>query len=336
MMTDERDGVELSVVIPAYNEEKQLSHTLDIVAANVRLASQRYEIVVVDDGSSDATWTVLHQCAKRIPGVRALRLSRNFGKETALCAGLEEARGAAVIVMDADLQHPPELIGTMMNVWRSDGRIDIVEGIKRVRGTEPLIKRIGARVFYGALTRLTGHRFEGATDYKLLDRKVVEAWKRLPERTTFFRGMIVWLGFRTAKVEFDVSPRSGGQTRWSFLGLSKLALNAIIAYSAVPLRLIGIVGLLFLLGAFVLGAQTLLRKFAGDAVTGFTTVILLLLVIGSAVMISLSTIGEYVAAIYNEVKGRPRYLVRERIGQEAGESKAEAQELALSGNHYVQ
>jgi glycosyltransferase involved in cell wall biosynthesis len=329
-MTDDRSGPELSIVIPAYNEEKQLSHTLEIVALYAERAAPRYEIVVVDDGSSDSTWDVLQQCSKRIKGVRGLRLSRNFGKETALCAGLEDTQGAAVIVMDADLQHPPELIETLMRIWRSNCDVDIVEGVKRVRGTEPVVKRIGAKTFYGALTRLTGHQFEGASDYKLLDRKVVDAWKRLPERTTFFRGMIVWLGFRTEKVEFDVPPRSGGQTRWGFLALARLALNAIIAYSAVPLRLIGAVGLLFMLGAFGLGIQTLVRKWTGGAVTGFTTVILLLLVIGSAVMISLSTIGEYVAAIYNEVKGRPRYLIRERAGQET-----EGNGLALSGSSHA-
>ncbi|MEF3304025.1 glycosyltransferase family 2 protein [Paenibacillus sp. GYB003] len=329
-MVDQRYVPELSVVIPAYNEQHQLERTLEAVGFHAGRASSRYEIIVVDDGSSDSTWDVLQQCAMRMRGVRGIRLSRNFGKETALCAGLEEARGAAVIVMDADLQHPPELIAMMVHLWRTDAKADIVEGIKRVRGTEPLTKRLGAKAFYGALTRLTGHRFEGASDYKLLDRKVVDAWKRLPERTTFFRGMIVWLGFRTVQVEFDVPPRSGGKTRWSFLSLAKLALNAIIAYSAVPLRLIGVVGLLFLLGAFALGAQTLFRKWTGDAVTGFTTVILLLLVIGSAVMISLSTIGEYVAAIYNEVKGRPRYLIRERV-----ERETEGNELALSGSRHA-
>lgn len=315
-MPDGIANVELSVVIPAYNEEAQLSRTLQTVAYYAQEASPRYEIIVVDDGSSDATWDVLLQCAGRLPRLKALRLSRNFGKETALCAGLESARGAAVIVMDADMQHPPELIPELVRVWRTDAKADIVEGVKRMRGDEPWTKRIGARLFYGTLTRLTGHRFEGATDFKLLDRKVIDAWRRLPERTTFFRGMVVWLGFRTVSVEFDVPPRSGGQTRWSFLGLAKLALNAIIAYSAVPLRIVGAVGLLFLFGAFVLGAQTLYRKLAGDAVTGFTTVILLLLVIGSAVMISLGTIGEYIAAIYNEVKGRPRYLIREQISCE--------------------
>jgi glycosyltransferase involved in cell wall biosynthesis len=323
-MPEEKLGVELSIVIPAFNEERQLPYTLETVAYYAGKASPRFEIVVVDDGSSDATWSVLQQCAKTIKGLRALRLSRNFGKETALCAGLEAVAGAAVIVMDADLQHPPELIPAMMDIWRTDAKADIVEGLKRQRGTEQWTKRIGARMFYSALTRLTGHQFEGASDYKLLDRKVVEAWKRLPERATFFRGMIVWLGFRSVSVEFDVPPRAGGETRWSFIGLAKLALNAIIAYSAVPLRIVGVVGLLFLLGGFVLGVQTVYHKWIGEAVTGFTTVILLLLIIGSAVMISLGTIGEYIAAIYNEVKGRPRYLIREQVTYEAEENQLAA------------
>lgn len=320
----ESRDVELSIVIPAYNEEKQLPHTLETVSLYAGQASPRFEIVVVDDGSSDDTWNVLLQCAKTTKGLKALRLSRNFGKETALCAGLETAEGAAVIVMDADLQHPPELILTMVDIWRKDAKAEIIEGVKRKRGDESWKKRLGAKLFYGTLTRLTGHPFEGASDFKLLDRKVVEAWKRLPERTTFFRGMIVWIGFRTVSVEFDVPPRTGGETRWSFIGLTKLALNTIIAYSAIPLRIVGFVGLLFLLGAFALGVQTLYHKWVGDAVTGFTTVILLLLIIGSAVMISLGTIGEYIAAIYNEVKGRPRYLIREKVTYESEEKQVAA------------
>ncbi|MDF2726092.1 MAG: glycosyl transferase [Paenibacillus sp.] len=316
-MTDDRNRVELSIVIPAFNEEAQLPVTLQTVAYHAGIASSHYEIIVVDDGSRDGTWDVLQRCATTIKGLRALRLSRNFGKETALCAGLEVAAGAAVVVIDADLQHPPELIPVMVDMWRKDARADIVEGRKRWRGEESWSKRLGAKLFYGVMSRLLGHDFEGATDFKLLDRKVIDAWKRLPERTTFFRGMIAWVGFHTVAVEFDVHTRNEGKSRWNLVSLVKLAVNAIIAYSAIPLRVVGVIGFLFMIGAGALGIQALYKKIVGSAMTGFTTVILLLLIIGSIVMISLATIGEYVAAIYNEVKGRPRYLIRDQIGGEA-------------------
>ncbi|MBO9599993.1 MAG: glycosyltransferase family 2 protein, partial [Cohnella sp.] len=251
-----------------------------------------------------------------IPELRALRLSRNFGKELALCAGLEHASGNAVIVMDGDLQHPPELISEMIRSWRDEG-YDIVECVKESRGEEPLFKKAGASLFYGTLNRLAGFDLKNASDFKLLDGKVVQAWRGLKERKTFFRGMTAWIGFRRKSIPFHVPPRESGNSRWGFVKLAGLAVESIISFSTVPLRIVSAFGILFSLGAVVLGIHTLWRKLFLGAVTGFTTVILLQLFIGGVIMLSIGVVGEYIAAIYHEVKGRPRYLISEKLVNDA-------------------
>lgn len=301
---------EISVVIPAYNEAEGITATLDEIGARLASITDRYEIIVVDDGSTDGMWEQLAQY--RGAGVRGYRLSRNFGKEAALCAGLEHARGQAVIIMDADMQHPPAMLERMVTIWR-EGKADIVECTKRTRGTEPLRNRLGSELFYGLLSKLTGYNLKGASDYKLLDRRVLLAWQSMGERNVFFRGMTQWMGFAKVQLEFDVVERKTGVSRWGFYNLIKLAVGAIIAFSSLPLRLVSLAGIGFLMGALVLGGQTLWRKITGDAVTGFTTVILLQLIIGCIIMVSLGIIGEYLAAIYKEIKGRPRYLVSREL-----------------------
>jgi len=242
-----------------------------------------------------------------IPQVEGIRLSRNFGKERALCAGLEHACGQAVIIMDGDLQHPPELIPQMMEYWRSN-KAKIVECVKKTRSQEPFSYRMSTKLFYGLLQKLTKYKLQGASDYKLLDREVVEAWINMPERITFFRGMIAWLGFSRIQIEFDVAPRIEGKTKWKITTLVKLALQAVVTFTSWPLRFVTIIGMLFFVGAIIIGVQTLYMKLAGIAVTGFTTVILLLLIMNSMIMLSIGMLGEYIAAIYDEVKGRPRYI----------------------------
>ena len=304
---------ELSVVVPMYREAANVPTVLETIAGHVREAAAAYEIIVVDDGSPDDTWRELTAAAGRVAGLRALRLSRNFGKEQALSAGLEASRGACVIVMDGDLQHPPALIPEMVSCWRRGG-VDVVEAVKRDRGNEPWLSRACARAFYGLLRALSGFDLRGASDFKLLDRRVVEAWKRMPERSLFFRGMVAWLGFRRSQVLFDVPERvGGGGSRWSVMALFRLALEAITAFSSALLQLVTLFGIGFLLFSVVLAVQTLVLKLRGHAITGFATVILLLLMIGSLLMISLGLIGLYLARIYDEVKGRPRFVVAEAI-----------------------
>jgi glycosyltransferase involved in cell wall biosynthesis len=302
----------LSVVTPVFREGAQLSAFLMAVRDSLSRCNLPYELVLVDDGSPDDTWRVIAGEAKTFPAIRALRLSRNFGKESALCAGLEHARGDAVIVMDADGQHPPSLIPEMVRIWQSSGA-DIVEAVKRRRGRESLSSKLGATLFYFILNKLSGFHFKGASDFKLMNRKVVDAWLKMHERNVFFRGMTVWMGFTTVQIPFEVVPRSSGQSTWSVLKRVKLALIGITAFSSFPLRLVTFAGAIFLSLSVILGLQTLYLKLTNQAVSGFATVILLELIIGSLLMISLGIIGEYLARIYEEVKGRPRYLVSESI-----------------------
>jgi polyisoprenyl-phosphate glycosyltransferase len=302
----------LSVVMPVFSEGAQLSSFLTAVRSSLSQCNLAYELVIVDDGSPDDTWRIITTEATSSLEIRALRLSRNFGKESALCAGLEHARGDAVIVMDADGQHPPSLIPGMVRMWQSSGA-DIVEAVKRRRGRESLSSRVGAQLFYFILNRLSGFHFKGASDFKLMNRKAVDGWLKMHERNVFFRGMTVWMGFTTAQIPFEVVPRSAGQSTWSVLKRLKLALIGITAFSSFPLHLVTLAGLIFLGLSVLLGAETLYLKLTGRAVSGFATVILLELIIGSLLMISLGIIGEYLARIYEEVKGRPRYIVAESI-----------------------
>ena len=305
----------VSIVIPAYNEEvliyPNMQKIFDILAEN----NIKHEIIVVDDGSSDNTWTEIQNTAKVLPTLKGIKFSRNFGKESAICAGLQAAIGDCAIVMDADLQHPPELIPDMVNIWRNND-VDIVEGVKASRGKEGFFHRLNAKMFYGSLKRLSGIDLDMASDFKLLDRKVIEAWKQMGERTTFFRGMSNWVGFKREEIPFDVAPRTQGKTKWSFFSLGRLAIDAITSFSAVPLQIVTFSGFALLICSIILAIQTLVRYFMGHASNGFTTVILLILVIGSIITISLGIIGTYISKIYEEVKYRPRYIISERTEKE--------------------
>ena len=298
----------ISVVIPLYNEGSHLRELLSDLKTALQAIGCRFEVVLVDDGSSDNTWTKIEDEARMWPNLCAIRLSRNFGKELALCAGLERARGNAVIVMDGDGQHPPSLLPLLIEKWRTSG-VDIVEAVKLKRGRESVASRIGALTFYVILNKLSGFELKGASDFKLIDRRVRDTWLAMRERNVFFRGMTAWMGFRTIQIPFEVGPRRAGKSGWSYLRRAKLALIGITTFSSFPLRLVTFAGMIFFLFAVGLGIQTLYLKLAGRAFTGFATVILLELIIGSLLMISLGIIGEYLARIYEEVKGRPRYIV---------------------------
>jgi glycosyltransferase involved in cell wall biosynthesis len=305
----------LSIVLPVFREGNHLRTFLAAVRDATEKCNVPYEFVLVDDGSPDNTWQVITEEAKGSQVLRALRLSRNFGKESAVCAGLEYARGDAVILMDADGQHPPSLIPEMLRLWQSSGA-DVVEAVKRRRGRESLSSKLGARLFYFILNKLSGFHFKGASDFKLINRKAVNALLTMHERNVFFRGMTVWMGFTTTQIPFEVVPRSAGQSTWSILKRLKLALIGITAFSSFPLHLVTFAGIIFLGISVLLGLQTIYLKLAGRAVSGFATVILLELIIGSLLMISLGIIGEYLARIYEEVKGRPRYIVTQSIEPE--------------------
>jgi glycosyltransferase involved in cell wall biosynthesis len=302
----------ISVVVPLYQEAASLAAFLRNVAGQLAATQCRGELIAVDDGSHDDTWKIIVEEAANLPNLRGLRLSRNFGKELALCAGLEHARGDAVIVMDGDGQHPPELLPEMVRLWRTTGA-DIVEAVKTKRGPESFSGRMGAVLFYFVLNKLAGVNLKGVSDFKLMNRKAVDAWAQMQERNVFFRGMTAWLGFKHVKVPFEVPQRAGGSSGWSFPTRLKLALTGISAFSSLPLQFVTMAGLLFFLFSILFGLYTLVLQLAGRSVSGFATVILLLLIIGSLLMLSLGIIGEYLARIYEEVKGRPRYVVTSSI-----------------------
>ena len=291
----------VSVVMPAYNEEQVLAGTIREVQAQL---PGEHEIVVVDDGSSDGTWKTIAALAGTDPRIRGVRLSRNFGKEAAIAAGLEAARGDAAIVMDCDLQHPPQLLGEMIAIWQR-GDAEVVEAFKRTRGS------LAARAFYALFERLSGIDLVGASDFKLLDRRVLDTYNRLRERNVFFRGLTAWLGFRRAAVHFDVPARASGQSRWTSAKLIGLAVTAILAFSPIPLFIVLGLAAIFFIVSVLLGAWALYLWAIGHAVSGFTTVILLILMSGSMILAGLGVIGLYLAKIYDEVRGRPRSVVSE-------------------------
>jgi glycosyltransferase involved in cell wall biosynthesis len=308
-MTDpSRDLV--SIVIPVFREAEALQILLEAVRNVLGQCAVSFEFVLVDDGSSDDTWRIIAEEAKNSSDVRGFRLSRNFGKEAAVCAGLENARGVAVVVMDGDGQHPASLLSEMIRIWRAT-QADIVQAVKCSRGEESFSGKAGALGFYVLLKKFSGFDLRGASDFKLMNRKAVNAWLTMPERNVFFRGMTAWMGFTTVQIPFDVAQRSKGQSTWSYLKRLKLAITGITAFSSLPLQFVTFAGAVFLVFSIILGGQTVYLKLSGQAVSGFATVILLELIIGSFLMISLGIIGEYLARIYREVKRRPRYLVTE-------------------------
>jgi len=304
------DGM-LSVIIPAYNEADIIVKTLDAIFLTLHQHNIPHELIVVDDGSVDHTWEQITAFADQNPNVVAICFSRNFGKEAAIFAGLGEATGDAVAVMDGDLQHPAELLPEMYTLWQKG--FEVVEGVKANRGKEGICSRLCAHSFYRIWKIFTHIDLSGGTDFKLMDRKVVQALCSMPERHTFFRGMNVWVGYRRAQIPFEVPPRAGGKTKWSWWRLCRFALNAITSFSSAPLQLVTTAGGIFFVFTLVMGLQTLWNKFSGRAIGGFTTVILLLLMIGSIIMLALGIIGSYLAKIYEELKGRPRYLITRRL-----------------------
>jgi polyisoprenyl-phosphate glycosyltransferase len=300
----------LSLVIPVYNEAAQIAATVAAIRAVLAPGGWPLQFLLIDDGSTDGTWEAIRSLEVSSSDVRGVRLSRNFGKEAALSAGLDRAEGAAVITLDSDLQHPPEVIPEMLRLWSEEG-FPIVDAVKRRRGTESWLHRVGARGFYGLLRRLSQLDLRQASDFKLLDARIVAVWRLMRERETFYRGLTAWVGFRHGRVFFDVAPRAQGASKWPRLRLVRYAFSAILSFSALPMQVVTTLGLLFLAFALPLGAQTLYNKFFGHASDGFATVITLLLIVGSVLMISLGIIGSYIARIFDEVKRRPRYVVDE-------------------------
>lgn len=304
----------LSIVLPSYNEEQMIEKTTETISDIMERERIPYELIFVNDGSKDGTWDKILEQKEKNTHVKGVCFSRNFGKESAISAGLDQAAGACVAVMDCDLQHPPETLVTMYRLWESG--FQVIEGIKASRGKESPIYKMFAKTFYKIISNATGIDMSRASDFKLLDRQVVDEYLKLPERNVFFRALSSWVGFKTTYIEFDVQKREAGESKWSFKSLVKYAVNNISAFSAAPMQIVTFFGFIFFLVAVVLGIQSLYMYFSGHAVEGFTTVILLLLFVGSVLMFSLGVIGYYISKIYEEVKMRPRYIISEIVGSD--------------------
>ena len=308
----------LSIVLPAYNENVNIMKAYHAIKKIMENAEIPAELVYVNDGSKDNTWEEICTAAKLAKKeksdaiqVKGINFSRNFGKEAAVLAGLANASGEACVVMDCDLQHPPETLVEMYSLWQQG--YEVVEGVKRSRGKENPIYKTGAKLFYRLMTKATKIDMSRASDFKLLDKKVVKSILSMPERNMFFRGLSAWVGFKKTEREFDVQEREAGESKWSKWSLVKYAVKNIAAFSTAPMQLVTIAGGLTFFGAVILAIQTLVQYFMGHAVQGFTTVILLLLIIGSVIMMSLGIVGYYIAKIYEEVKRRPVYIISEVI-----------------------
>ena len=301
----------ISVILPSYNEEENIQRAAEHIGRVLRPEHMDYELVFVNDGSRDGTWQKIVDLAQADPHVVGVNFSRNFGKEAAILAGLAQAKGDCCAVMDCDLQHPPETLVEMIRLWREG--YEVIEGVKRSRGEESGLHRFAAGSFYRIMSKATKVDMSRASDFKLIDRKAVNAILSLPEKNAFFRALSAWVGFKTTSVEFDVQEREAGSSKWSSRSLISYAVRNITSFSSAPLQLITVCGGIVLVLAVIMGIQTLIRYFSGTAVEGFTTVILLILLIGSVLMLSLGLIGYYLAQIYNELKNRPRYLISEVV-----------------------
>ena len=298
----------LSVVVPAYNESDVVAKTAITINRILKNAGITHEIVFVDDGSTDHTWKNIESLCAQDINVLGVKLSRNFGKESAILAGLSHAKGSAIAIIDCDLQHPPDLLVDMFRIWAGGG-VDIVEGVKLSRGHEGFVYRGFANLFNCLVESLCGIKLKDSSDFKLLDRRVVDIIVNMPERQRFFRALSSWIGYNRVEIPFCVESRMSGNSKFNFRKSAIYALTNIASFSSAPMQLVTFIGVGFSAAAFVMGIHTLLAWILHRAVEGFTTVILLLLIIGSMLMISLGIIGFYIGKIYEEIKFRPPYLV---------------------------
>jgi polyisoprenyl-phosphate glycosyltransferase len=303
----------LSCVVPAHNEAGNLPVLLQRLTSQLQQMSPRWEILIVDDGSRDQTLAALAPWLAH-PGVVCLQLSRNFGKEAALGAGLDHALGDVVFTLDADLQHPVELLPRMLQAWREGA--DMVYAVRRDRSDESTLKRIGTRMFY-ALMKM-GSSIDippNAGDFRLMDRRVVQALASLPERTRFMKGLYAWVGFRSQAIDFDPPARVSGRSGFGLRALLSLAASGLTAFSNLPLRLSSAMGGILALVAIGYGIWIVIEHFVqGHDVPGWATIVAGLMFFGGVQLLTIGILGEYLGRVYDEVKRRPRYLVARRLG----------------------
>jgi dolichol-phosphate mannosyltransferase len=308
----------LSIILPSYNEEKMISKAASVISGIMDKEGISHEILFIDDGSKDTTWEKICLAARNDNRIVGVHFSRNFGKEAAMFAGLEQARGDCCVILDCDLQHPPEKIVEMYRLWQQG--YEVIEGVKSSRGVESGMHAFAAKTFYGLISAASGFDMENASDFKLLDRKAINAIIGMKEKYAFFRALSSWIGFRTTSVTYDVQERVAGESKWSTRGLIKYAINNITSFSTAPMQIVTVCGVLVFIVSLISGIITLVQKLNGKALGGFTTVILLQGFIGSIIMISLGLIGFYIARIYEELKGRPKYIISRSTNHLSGET----------------
>ncbi len=300
--------MKIAVIIPVYNEADAIESNFAEIRSQLDADGLDAVYILVDDGSKDCTWNKLHEITQKYSSVKAIKFSRNFGKEMAIRAGLDNIKADYYAVIDSDLQHPPRHVKKMLDLAISK-KLDIVNGKKASRGKENTAYKFFAGGFYGLMHTLTGVSFRGTSDFKIISDKVAEEIRKFKERDGLFRGFIDWVGFENADYYFDVEPRKAGTTSFSPRKLFRLAFSAIVGHSSKPLMLTMYISAIFFIFAIFLGIQTLVNYFSGNAISGFSTVILLQLLIGSCTLFCLGLIGIYLARIYEEIKQRPPYIL---------------------------
>lgn len=304
----------ISVLIPVFNEAETLPDLLRRLGQVLDGLDESWEVLFVDDGSHDSTWLQLRDRHEQDPRFRAISLSRNFGKEIAIAAGLRYAKGDAVILMDADLQHPPEVVTTFVERWREGYKI--VYGQRVDRRTDGPLRRFLAKIFYRIYNSLVDTDIpEGAGDFRLLDRQVVDALNAIGERTRFNKGLYSWVGFKSIGVPYAVVERQHGNSKWSFINLATFAVDGLTSFTTIPLRVWSLLGVIISLFALVYAAGFLFRTLVfGIDLPGFPSLIVSVMFFSGVQLISLGVLGQYIGRIYEEVKARPLFIVAEELG----------------------
>lgn len=317
----------LSIIVPMYNEEEALDGFFKRVQRVLQTVTPSYEIICVNDGSRDLTLARLRQAAERDERIKVVNLSRNFGKEVALSAGLDHAAGDAVIPIDADLQDPPEVIPLMVAKWRAGAKLVLAK--RRDRSTDGWLKRVTANGAYWLFSKLTHPRIpQNVGDFRLMDRDVVNAIKRLPERSRFMKGLFAWIGYEAETVEYDREARFAGETKWNYWKLWNFALDGITSFSSLPLRVWSYLGFgVSLFAMAYLGFTVAKTMIFGLDVPGYASLLSVILFFNGVLLVGIGVIGEYLARIFTEVKARPLYIVSETIGVETAASASASPDL---------
>ncbi|GAA6621732.1 glycosyltransferase family 2 protein [Scytonema sp. NUACC26] len=312
--SDNLETIELSIVIPFYNEESNINYLFERLTSVLNRLNMKYEIICVNDGSKDNTLKYLVQHNSLNPTIKVVNLSRNFGKEAALSAGIDHTSGAAVVPIDADLQDPPELIEELISKWREG--YDVVYATRRSRQGENWLKRFTAAAFYRVISKISRIQIPRNTgDFRLLDRRVVEVIKQMPERTRFMKGLFAWVGFKQIAILYDRPPRYKGTTKWNYWRLWNFAIDGIASFSLIPLKVWSYIGVLLSTAAFLYATFLIIRTLIfGIDVPGYASLMVVILFLGGMQLITLGIIGEYIGRVFEEVKRRPLYLVRDLYG----------------------